>query len=172
MIVSFSRLPISLDSESKPTPPEHWDTSKYEDRCYPAFHICKTLPKKRPLTVCFSLPENEKYSHAEVKQMLVEAFNCDIVQLQFDPLSVRAGDPVVRNRWLVDVSSRAEVDNMVRSGFKLDDVQIVIKTFDEIAFREHSTYVYREKIRQQNMNVNLTMKKTKSAPARAKFSKS
>ncbi|XP_071137586.1 uncharacterized protein [Mytilus edulis] len=156
----------NLDVEDSSALPKTWDTSKYEDRCYPATHTLKIPPEKRPLVVCFSLPENEKYSHKEVKDMLVNEFNCDITKLQFDPLSVRAGDTVVRNRWLVEVSSKLEADHMVRAGFRLDDVQIVIKFLDEITSREHQTYLYLEKIRSEKRDLKLpfSMKKAKSAP--------
>lgn len=154
------------DVEESLVPPKKWDTNKYEDRCYPATHTLKICPEKRPLVVCFSLPENEKYSHKQVKDMLVNEFNCDIVKLQFDPLSVRAGDTVVRNRWLAEVSSKVEADLMVRAGFKLDDVQIVIKALDEVTSREHQTYLYLEKIRgeKRDLKLPLSLKKAKSAP--------
>lgn len=148
---------------------EEWKSTKYEERCYPAVHQCKILPQKRPNTLCFSLPENEKYSHEDVKDMLESEFSCNIKTLQFDPLSVRAGDTIVRNRWLVTVESRSEVDQMVRNGFKLDNVKIVIKTLDEVLLREHNAYRYLEKITQRKMTYdNLPYKKHKTTAHRFK----
>lgn len=159
----------STTTEKNDETPDVWKSTKYEERCYPATFQRKILPRKHPLTLCFSLPKNEKYTHEEVKNMLEEEFGCKLKTLQFDPLSVRSGDTIVRNRWIVVVESQNEVDRMVNTGFRLDDVLIVVKTLDEVLLREYNAYLYLAKVAENKKKYNLSHKKSKMSTHRHKL---
>lgn len=116
--------------------------AQYEDLCLPAVSLRKEPAEKRPLTVCFSLRDNESVTHKELKDHVEAGLGVKIMRLQYEPLSIRSGDPSVNGRWLATLRNLFEVDTMLRQGFYMNGDHMIVKRWNDVAEREYRNYMY------------------------------
>ncbi|KAK3097151.1 hypothetical protein FSP39_006831 [Pinctada imbricata] len=147
---SSERIEYSSDDLSQ------YEGEKYEDLCLPSSYQMKKLPKKRPLAVCFSLRNNEDFDHLELKNILSESTGLGIEDLQYEPLSIRTCDPSVNGRWLATMSSKYDVDEILRNGFYMGKDHVIVKRLDDLNERGYRNYNYMVALKEERNRLRLT----------------
>lgn len=134
--------------------------AQYEDLCLPAVSLRKEPAEKRPLTVCFSLRDNESVTHKELKDHIEAGLGVKIMRLQYEPLSIRSGDPSVNGRWLATLRNLFEVDTMLRKGFYMNGDHMIVKRWNDVAEREYRNYMYNKDVANERERWNLPASKS------------
>jgi hypothetical protein len=120
----------------------------------------KEAAVKDPLTVCFSLRDNEGTTHRLLKNLIESQGEVTITQLTYEPLSVRSGDPSINGRWLASMKSMFDVDLLLRKGFYLDDDHVIVKAWNEIADKEFTKYKFMHGMACERDKLNLPTSKS------------
>ncbi|XP_062566945.1 uncharacterized protein LOC134229249, partial [Saccostrea cucullata] len=134
--------------------------AQYEDLCLPSVYLRKKPAEKQPLTVCFSLKDNENLTHKELKNHIEAEMGVKVMRLQYEPLSVRSGDPSVNGRWLATMRNLFEVDTLLRKGFYMNGNHMIVKRWDEICEKEYRNYRYMQDINNERERLNLPSSKS------------
>lgn len=119
----------------------------------------KDVPDSDPLKCCFSLRDNEKLDHKELKDFVKEQVGVDVTGLQYDPLSIRSGDPNIRNRWLATVSNFQDFDGILEKGLYINGEHIIFKSYDDVMEREYNKYMYLKQICDETKRLAKSAKK-------------
>ena len=77
------------------------------------------------------------------------------MRLQYEPLSVRSGDPSVNGRWLATLRNLFDVDTILRKGFYMNGDHMIVKRWDDIVKREYRNYMYLKDVTYEREKWNL-----------------
>ena len=81
------------------------------------------------------------------------------MRLQYEPLSVRSGDPSVNGRWLATLRNLFDVDTILRKGFYMNGDHMIVKRWDDIVEREYRNYMYLKDVTYEREKWNLPANK-------------
>jgi len=124
------------------------------------------LPGKRPFDVCFSLKDNERRSHRELKHLIQQQTGVHLTRMTYEPLTVPSGGAASRNRWQVTTGSVKDIETLLLKGLQVDDNQIVVMAADEIMEREFNTFWNIEEVHNERRKAWKDKSRKYSAPIR------
>lgn len=163
IVIKNKEKGVTTDSPAKNSELESGEEeapAQYEDLCLPAVYLRKKPAEKQPLAVCFSLKDNENMTHKELKNHIEAEMGVKVMRLQYEPLSVRSGDPSVNGRWLATMRNLFEVDTLLRKGFYMNGNHMIVKRWDDICEKECRNYRYMQDINNERERLNLPSSKS------------
>ncbi|XP_060075257.1 uncharacterized protein LOC132554945 [Ylistrum balloti] len=112
----------------------------YDKRIFPTMYMRKSFPTEQPLSLCFSLRE-DNISHASVKRWVERETGLKVASIQYDPVSIRAGVMVgTGSRWIVTMTSLEDCRKLLQQGLEENGEKVMVRWLDDICVCEFDAY--------------------------------
>ncbi|KAL4232374.1 hypothetical protein ACF0H5_009942 [Mactra antiquata] len=112
------------------------DSVRWSDRVAPSVAHRRTIVQNILDAVCFSLEDSWKYDHSQVRDLIESQINCKVKTLQYDPLTIRTGDPNVLDRWIVTFNSKTQCNKVIERGLAVDGKRVIVRSWDDVVREE------------------------------------
>ncbi|XP_033754989.1 uncharacterized protein LOC117337939 [Pecten maximus] len=126
----------------------------YDKRIFPTMYMRRCYPMEQPLSLCFSLRDDNR-SHAAVKNWVEQESGLKVAAIQYDPISIRAGVMVgTGSRWVITMTTLEDCRKLLQQGLQVNGEKVIVRWLDDICVCEFDAYKIHCQEQKQRKNGN------------------